>query len=200
MRAPRLTLLAIVAANLVPLFGVAFLGWSLGEVMLLFWTESAIIGAANALRMLVGGGTRAIPLTLFFTVHFGMFMVIHLVFLTFLFLMPPAGEDGPGAGGGFHLRTVLWATLALALSHGVSFYRDFLRSPEARARPFREWMFTPYPRVIAMHLTILGGGFLLLHLGTPRPALAILVLVKTLVDLGLHAMERRRGKLAPFPA
>lgn len=188
MRAPRLSLLAIVAANLVPLAGVALLGWSLGEVMLLFWMESAIIGVFNALRMLVTGRGDAVPLTLFFSVHFGLFMVVHLVFLLVLFIAPDASEPAPH----LHVPTLLWGALALLVSHAASFHRDFLRDPDARARPFREWMFTPYPRVLAMHFTILGGGFLLASIGTPRPALAILVAVKTLVDIALHVFERRR--------
>ena len=42
----------LVAANLVPLFGVAFFNWDLLAILLLYWTESVIIGALNVLRII----------------------------------------------------------------------------------------------------------------------------------------------------
>lgn len=188
-------LAAIVLGNLAPLAGVAFLGWSLGEVLLLFWLESALIGGFHLLRMLHAGRRAAVGLALFFVVHFGTFMLVHLFFLVLLFVpLGPFAEPGEEP---LDLRNVGWASLALLASHAVSFHVDYLRDPRARARPFRDWMGAPYPRVVAMHLTILAGAFLALHLGSPRPALLVLVGVKTLLDVGLHALERRRADAAP---
>ena len=45
------TRLALVAANMVPLVGVLFLGWDLSSVMVLFWAESAVIAFYTALKM-----------------------------------------------------------------------------------------------------------------------------------------------------
>src|SRR5437899_11071768 len=45
--------LVLVAANLVPLAGVLFFGWSVFSTLLLFWVENVIVGAFNVLRMLV---------------------------------------------------------------------------------------------------------------------------------------------------
>lgn len=46
-----LTALALLAANLIPLLGVLFAGWSLLEVVVLYWLENLVIGAINVLRM-----------------------------------------------------------------------------------------------------------------------------------------------------
>jgi hypothetical protein len=46
-----LTGAALLAANLIPLLGVLFAGWSLLEVVTLYWLENLVIGAINILRM-----------------------------------------------------------------------------------------------------------------------------------------------------
>jgi hypothetical protein len=52
------------------------------------------------------------------------------------------------------------------------------RSPDAL-------MFEPYPRVLALHITVLAGGFLIDEMGSPVWALALLVGIKTAFDLGV---------------
>jgi hypothetical protein len=49
---------------------------------------------------------------------------------------------------------------------------------------------------VALHVTILGGGFLIVFLGTPVAALAVLVVAKIILDLRLHLRERERSGAA----
>ena len=51
--------IALVLANLLPLVGVVFLGWSLLTVLLLYWLENGIVGAYNVARMALAGGETA---------------------------------------------------------------------------------------------------------------------------------------------
>jgi len=44
-----------------------------------------------------------------------------------------------------------------------------------------------------LHITILGGAFMVAWFGTPLAALALLVGLKTAADLFFHLRERRRG-------
>ena len=44
--------LVLIAANLLPIGGVLWFDWSVFEILLLYWTESVIIGVINVLRML----------------------------------------------------------------------------------------------------------------------------------------------------
>jgi hypothetical protein len=53
-------------------------------------------------------------------------------------------------------------------------------------------MMAPYRRIIVMHLTIIFGGWLVLLLETPAPALALLVALKTVVDLRAHRREHAK--------
>jgi Family of unknown function (DUF6498) len=43
---------ALIAANLVPLFGVLFLGWDAFAIVAIYWAENVIIGVINLLKML----------------------------------------------------------------------------------------------------------------------------------------------------
>ena len=55
-------------------------------------------------------------------------------------------------------------------------------------------MMAPYPRMLVLHVAVIGGFFLVV--GTDRgddssvAAVALLCVLKTVVDLGLHLRER----------
>jgi hypothetical protein len=47
----KASVLALIATNLVPLFGVLFLSWDAFEIVGLYWVENVIIGAINVLKI-----------------------------------------------------------------------------------------------------------------------------------------------------
>jgi hypothetical protein len=49
-----ITVLFLIAVNLIPLFGVLFFGWSLFSIMFLYWIENGIIGFFNILKSALG--------------------------------------------------------------------------------------------------------------------------------------------------
>lgn len=189
----------LVAANLVPLVGVLFFGWSLFGVIAVYWIENAVIGSYALLRILTAQGSEGTGqqtpkafLAPFFVVHYGGFWLGHGVFLVSLF-----GETGGGdwvEGGGLGVASVV----ALVVSHGMSFAFNYLAGGERKAAVPSLEMFRPYGRVVVLHLAILGGGFLVDALGAPTLALALFVALKTALDLGIHLLAhgRRYGQLA----
>ena len=59
-------------------------------------------------------------------------------------------------------------------------------------------MFRPYGRVMVLHVVILGGGFLVTLLGSQLIPLALLVILKTGLDLFSHLREHAgMGPTAP---
>ncbi|MEW6295256.1 MAG: DUF6498-containing protein [Candidatus Diapherotrites archaeon] len=48
--------IVLIIFNLIPLFGVLFYGWNTTEILLLYWSESAIIGFYTILKMLLAKG------------------------------------------------------------------------------------------------------------------------------------------------
>jgi hypothetical protein len=188
----------LVAANLVPVYGVLALGWAVFPLVLLFWVENVIVGAFNILRMLcarpAGGAPSATKLFLipFFTVHYGMFTFVHGIFVFVLF----AGDGHDSFGGpaslavgardavvGAHLT---WPLLALVGSHLFSFISNYLLGGEYRRTTLQKLMQRPYGRIVVLHVAILIGGFCIHALGSPIWSLFLLIGLKLALDLRAH--------------
>ena len=107
--------------------------------------------------------------------------------------MESQGPEGLGSGAqeAFQNMNLWWAFAALLASHVVSFFTNFLGRGEYKQRSLGSLMAAPYARVVILHVTILGGGFLAMSLGSPTWALVILVVLKIVVDLGAHLFEHR---------
>ena len=188
--------LALIAANLIPLAGTVFMGWRLSDVMVLYWAESAIIGFYNVCKIAVIGRWMALLAGPFFIGHFGAFMAVHFLFIYTLFVQGAHNSDG----GGDLTRVAalfmsLWpALLALFLSHGVSFFTNFLGRKEYLSRTVQTQMSEPYSRIIFMHLVLIFGGGLSLVLGEPAPVILGVIVLKLIFDVRGHIRERSRGQ------
>lgn len=183
-------LVALVAANAVPLLGVVALGWDLGLVFLLYWAESAVILAFSLVKVAIAARLAALFLVPFFIVHAGLFMLGHLLFLTVFFV------DTPGAGWRAWAGELALGAGVLFASHLVSFLVNTVGRGE-RPKAANAVMAGFYARIMVMHLTIIFGGFLAAFLGSPAWALALLILLKTTADAAAHLRER--AKAAPQP-
>jgi hypothetical protein len=201
-------LIALIVANVIPLLGVLFLGWSVWNILIIYWLENGIVGAFNILKMARAEGTSADPgpalmingqpassmsrfgLMPFFAMHYGIFWFVHGIFV---FTLPAFAILSPGAADEMTIEpgSILVAGFALAVSHGLSFWWNYLRGGEYRRATAASLMFAPYRRLIVLHLTIIFGGMAIMFTGAPAAAVAILVLVKTVLDVGLHLAEHR---------
>jgi hypothetical protein len=116
--------------------------------------------------------------------HFGIFTAVHGFFVIFVFILilgVPAVALAEG----------LLFVAASFLSHYTQFEEDFIRREEyLRVSPARQ-MWSPYPRVFAMHLTVLIGGWAALNSGNPASASVLLVVFKTLADVASHYLARK---------
>lgn len=199
--------IALIVANAIPLFGVLFLGWSVWNILVIYWLENGIVGFFNVLKMARADGSvpsaatfmvngqpattlTKVALIPFFVMHYGIFWLVHGIFVLTL---PAFLTLGLGDGSGLDLDPggVVFAALALAVSHGLSYWWNFLRGGEYRRVSPATLMFAPYRRLIALHLTIIFGAIAVMFTGAPVAAVAILVAVKTVLDIGLHLAEHR---------
>ena len=189
---PLASMLVLVAANLIPLFFVLLGEWTLQEVMVLFWAESAIIGFYTLLKMAVVAKWWAPFPGLFFLGHFGGFMSLHFLFIYMLFVRGiNAHTPDPGALEALgNLFMPLWpALLGLFLSHGVSFALNFIGQREYEGTKVQDLMKAPYGRIVVMQLTIIFGGWVVMLLKNTMPALVLLVVFKIVADLRAHYGE-----------
>lgn len=190
--------LMLIVANLVPVAGTVFFGWRLSDVMVLYWAESAIIGIFNLFKIIVIGRWGGLFAGLFFLGHFGGFMAVHFLFVYTLFV---EGLQGTGPSGDlaevWALFVGLWpALLALSLSHGYSFFVNFLGRREYRQRSVRDQMSDPYGRIIFMHLVVIFGGGLAMILGEPTFVLLVVIALKIVIDVRAHLRQHRRANPA----
>jgi hypothetical protein len=137
----------------------------------------------------------------FFVVHYGMFCFVHGAFVFVLL-----GGDSPfnngakmhGRPGGFLDNDLspglLVAAAALAASHLVSFFFNYLGKGEYRRTILPVLMIQPYARIFVLHVAIILGAFAILILGSPIILLVLLVVGKTALDLSLHLRERRSSQ------
>jgi hypothetical protein len=193
----------LIAANLVPLYGVLALGWEVFPVMVLFWIENVVIGVLNVLRLIAAdpgnpaAWSKKLFLVPFFCVHYGLFTAVHGLFVFTLF----GGEayrdliDGlwtVDAARKVIADTALWPALAaLAASHLFSFLFNYLGHGEYRVARPATVLFAPYGRVIVLHLTIIVGGILAQTLRSPLWALLLLIAFKIALDVRAHVREHR---------
>jgi hypothetical protein len=89
----KVSVIALILANLPPIMGVLFLGWQVFPILFLFWMENVIIGASNVLKMIIcsPGDERQsaakVFMIPFFCVHYGIFTAVHGIFVIFMFGM-----------------------------------------------------------------------------------------------------------------
>ena len=186
------SVLALLAANFVPLGGVLLLGWDLGAVMTLFWAENGVIGFYNLLKLGVVSKWGIVFVGPFFVGHYGAFMAGHFLFIYYMFVrgIESSATEGPVLESLGDLFVPLWpALLALTVSHGISFYENFLKGKEHVGRKVGELMGEPYKRIVILHVTIIFGGWLILLLGSPLPALVLFLVLKTATDQAAHRKE-----------
>src|SRR5262249_30589474 len=135
------------------------------------------------------GQAGRIGLAIFFLIHYGMFWFVHGIFVFALpsffpgssagcieplaapAVLPPGLPTDVAAGcgaspfGQINVTSVLIGGVALFLSHGYSFFRDYLGRGENLRTSAAAQMGAPYGRVVVLHLTILLGAFGVAFLG-----------------------------------
>ncbi|MSR43364.1 MAG: hypothetical protein EXS19_04920 [Pedosphaera sp.] len=194
----------LILANLIPLVGVLYFGWAQFPIMFLFWMENVVVGVFNVLKMVWSGGVREQHLIKwmmvpFFCMHYGIFTLVHGFFVFALF---GAGQSTSNNVGMVfqQLRDLLfgqgigWAVLVLVASHGFSFVWNYILNGEYRTTNAISLMIQPYGRVVVLHMAILGSGFLITYIGSPKAGLALLVILKIALDVKAHAKEHSLGK------
>lgn len=181
----------VLFANAMTLAGAIFEHWNATPILWIYWGQSVVIGLANVIRMLslkefstegFTSGGRQVPETpqskvstaMFFALHYGFFHLGYALFLA-----------GRGRMSGVSRLALLGNVLVFAVAHALPLIRG-RGNDLAQKRPnLGTLMFYPYLRIIPMHLTIIFGSML------PQAALPLFVGLKTLADLGMHAIERK---------
>ena len=180
--------LVVLLLNLIPVACVWWLDWSVLTLLVLYWIENVIVGVFNALKLKViehhrpQGGPFA--LSGFFALHYGMFTLVHGVF-TFLIggLVENPDPEGTFARFWDERDSLFAATATLAALYGVGFIR-WVQVGAWRDTTADQQMMAPYGRILVLHLTVLGGAYVMAATKAPESMILLLAVLKTVFDTG----------------
>lgn len=174
----------LIVANLIPVYGVWFLGWSAVEVFIVYALETLIIGMLTLLKMAVVTFTRRKHLwynnntatevsglffMVFFTIHYGLFAAVQNGIFSQVANITP-----PGSGMlhfFFHWYEYINKDIGMMLSAFVVGYLaksfvPFIVTGEYKTVSMTRLMFQPYGRIFIQQITvILGSMFLSFNFG-----------------------------------
>ncbi|MFN4001707.1 DUF6498-containing protein [Microcella sp.] len=195
MPARLITLLAYTA---LPLVGVMLLGWDWREIVLLYWLENVSLGVAMVTKMLrsadaPGGDDPAVvgnltvngrpvrgpgagrALAGFFALHYGIFTLVHGVFV--LLLVAGVFISTGSAPGPLNWLSALIVWLIGGTAQVLA--ARFGPLPEQRGSRL---MMSAYPRMIVLHVSVIVGIVLIDALAWPAAAAILLIALHALVD------------------
>jgi hypothetical protein len=196
----RATVRWVILVNLWPLFGVLFLGWSVGIQLMLYLVESAVMGIFLMAKVQTHENGNIVG-----TILFGALYLILVggatAFIMPFFYHPPSGlhlSDADSLLWGLEMFVddLGWVWLACSLmlmfySHGRSFITHHLEGPGRTGD--HDWMVVrSFGRVIAV-LAVIFGGLILSHWMHSEAGLVVVIVgLKLGSDLLTHWMEHRR--------
>jgi len=175
----------IIAANLIPVYGVLFEGWSAKQIFLVYCLETIIVGLFNLIKMGIVTAIRKTDIwyngpsrtrqhglffMFFFLIHYGLFVVIQMgIFF---------GVSGLVKDGSINVFSFFYkwpellgkgAYIMLAgfiISYGFNMIYNFILTGQYRTVSLMQLMFQPYIRIFIQQITvILGSLFLTFNAG-----------------------------------
>ena len=187
------SILILMLVNLFPIIGVTFFGWDIFEIVILYVLETMIIGLFNILKMFIvkdGGKPFLIP---FFFIHYNGFILIQSVFVLMLLggEIDDTGLLTEGTINDLYLtftnRDFIIAILLIIFSHGVSFFRNFIKKRAFENLKLGKLMFAPYKRIFVQQFMVIGGAMIVMLFQAPMGFLIIFIMLKTVLDLRAHS-------------
>tara|TARA_Y100000052_G_scaffold26765_2_gene32416 strand:- start:40546 stop:41256 length:711 start_codon:yes stop_codon:yes gene_type:complete len=208
-----ITWLAI-AVDLVPISFVVMFGWGATELVLLYWAENIVIGIATFVRILLSGFVKLGPIggfgtmfmAAFFVFHYGMFCFGHGVFVMD-FAEGMIVDNGPP---GFETIKSMFLQAAnyapgmmfvlglIGLFQLVALVKDYWPGGQAELPDPMTEMFSPYGRIVVLHVAVIGGAFLMIALGNPMLGVFILIALRAVFSL-IGRSWRDRGPVGEKP-
>ncbi|GAA1690978.1 hypothetical protein GCM10009792_08710 [Microcella alkalica] len=191
-------LASLAAYTVLPLVGVLLLGWDWREIVLLYWLENVSLGIAMLVKLIrsadapgghdpevvgtltvngnrVTGPVSGLILAGFFALHYGIFTLVHGVFVLLLIsgmFLPGGTPDGPMNGGG--------ALLVWVIAGAIQVMAAIIGPLPARRGS--ALMFSAYPRIIVLHVSVILGIFAISALDWDAAAALLLIALHGLVD------------------
>jgi hypothetical protein len=192
--------LLLIAANLFPVYGVWFLGWSTTEAFIVYAMETMIAGGFTVLKLLIATIVRkkdewpangrvsrqsGFFFIFFFIVHYGFFSLVQTT------LFSQAAHIAPANSGLFHFffnwhtyvnKDVAYMLFAFIFSYTAGGFIPFLQRKEYKTMPMIQIMFQPYGRIFIQQFTVILGS-MFLTIGIGKAFILVFVSIKIFFEL-----------------
>ena len=202
----RLTLsdILLIAANLIPLWGVWFRGWDAKMMFVVYCLESVIVGLYNLLQMWLvtlvkkkdvceNNGTPNMVsgyfFMLFFLFHYGVFIFVQLkIFLSVLSLK---GLTDNVFMFLFHLplylpNYALWVLLYFTVTYGLVILKDFVFTGVYKTIEMSTLFFAPYGRIFVQQFVVIIGSFVLMFNKEGKIFILVFIICKIFFELMIN--------------
>lgn len=205
----------LIIANLVPVYGVWFEGWSAVEAFIVYALETLIIGIITIMKMLLAtffrgkdtwyneGNSQQVSglfFIVFFILHFGLFALVQ----TSIFSQA-AGITAPGKGMThffFHWyeyinEDISIMLVALGVGHLAKNFMPFVLSGQYKTAPMMLLMFQPYGRIFIQQFTVILGS-MFLSFGFGKGFILVFALAKIFFEVAVDfggIIEQSMAKL-----
>lgn len=181
----KYSIMSIIALNLIVIIGIIFFNWDGKFLILSFWIETLIIWLYTRVKLIWLSWYRLNKKSIFqvvvFPIHFWFFLLWHFRFINELIFRNWENID-------FSYRGLFLVIASIIISHGVSFYTNFIKNEEyITSNKFQEISVVPYIRIIPMHIAIFVMMF-----ADARSAILFIVIFKMIADILVHENEHRR--------
>ncbi len=208
--------ISLIFANVVTIV-LAILGnWDLATVLFIYWSQSIILGLFTVISI-QGADTDALSADLnkpileqsgterfsprlvwfyrcglagFFTLHYGIFHWVYFGFIVDFGIFGEVNFADPG----------IWLSCGLFFANHLYSHIRYRHESLTGASFINEVFFSPYQRIVPMHLTIIFGSIMVLALQvfgiqSTMPVLVLFLVLKTRSDISArlikHAREER---------
>jgi hypothetical protein len=211
----------LIAVNLLPVYGVWFLGWDAIEAFIVYAMETLIVGLLTILKMIIvtlfrykhpwynNNTTTQVSglfFIFFFTVHYGLFTAVQTT------IFSQVAEITPPGSGLLHFffhwyqyinKDIATMLSAFMVSYLARSFLPFIVKGEYKTIAMMRLMFQPYGRIFIQQLTVIVGS-MFLSFGAGKAFILVFALVKlffevyvnfdALLDKSVADMKKEAGE------
>lgn len=183
------TAILLIAANVYPVIELAIRGEPIASIMVVYWMQMLVIGFWYSMRLAVIARWKAVFLV-------PMFLLMYLSIVNIFGIMVGGMLDDSLRGTEWHDSFSLWnyamPAAVFFLTHGVSFFVNFIRGREFEDASWEDQMGRPLLRAVPMWLATMAGAFVGALVGTWAVVVFFTLPVKLALDVLGHLISHGR--------
>lgn len=191
-------MLSFIAYVFIPTLGIGFFNWDWRFLLILYWLENITLGVTTVISIQrtthfnisntdnqANGLSPLNPdrknLARFFTLHYGMFTLVHGIFIFALIAI--LAKDSSVSSVGVISTPINWLEIGIVWGLMSAFQIMETRLKPPHKLPSAGHLFVaPYGRIIPLHIAIIGGIMILNFFHTPTGAAILLVVIHFIAD------------------